>query len=328
MKATITFLSLTLLLFSCKKDYHPMPPPATPPDKKWVVSTFAGNGDKAVVNGSAMTASFFFPESVALTPSGTFYITDVGSHRIRKINSGIVSTFAGNDNFGIVDGDAATAQFKSPFSITITPNGTIYTSDDNDNRIRKITPAGQVSTFITLPNNGSYLTSDPQGNLYVSEPYNNRIQKITPNGDSTTFASGFSYPGSIVLDKDGNLFVADRLNNRIKKITPAGVVSNFSGSGTNGSSDGDASSAQFSPDMNGMVIDSKGNIIIGHLFAIRKVTPQGSVTTIAGSDVLGFADGTGPMARFGLPGGLAIDANDNVYIADIANNRIRKLAFE
>ncbi|HEY6902653.1 MAG TPA: hypothetical protein VI233_18470, partial [Puia sp.] len=305
MKTTISCLTAALLLLGCKKDYHPMPPqpdPARP--KQWVVSTFAGNGTKAVADGSAMTASFFFPEAVAVTPDNTFLVTDVGSHRIRKITSGLVSTLAGNDSFGIVDDLGPLAQFKSPFQITIDGNGNIFTSDDNDNRIRKITPAGQVSTYATMPHNGSYILADQQGNLYISEPYDNRIRKLAPNGALTTIAgpdAHLSYPGSIIRDKDGNLFVADRLNNRIRKITPDGVISNFAGSGTSGSADGDAASAQFSPDMNGMVFDSKGNIFLGHLFAIRKITPQGNVSTIAGSDNLGFADGPGATARFGLP---------------------------
>ena len=170
---------------------------------------------------------------------------------------------------------------------------------------------------------------------------NNRIRKISATGRVNTIAGSniagfingngaaaqFSFPGGIAIDGQENLYVVDRGNFRIRKITPAGDVSTFAGSGTQGNADGNADVAQFNHDMHDIVIDKQGNLYIADNNRIRRVTPQGIVSTIAGS-TFGFKDGDGDSAKFNFPNGLAIDAAGNIYVADLNNNRIRKISFE
>jgi sugar lactone lactonase YvrE len=183
--------------------------------------------------------------------------------------------------------------------------------------------------------NGSAI--DKLGNIYISEEGAARIRKITPLGEVSTLAGNnygnadgigmsaqFMNPSGIAIDKQGNLYVADQMNHRIRKITPAGIVTTLAGS-TQGYADGTGSGAQFYRPV-GVVVDAQGNVFVGDLFnhKIRKITPSGSVTTIAGS-TYGFADGTGPSAKFAFPAGLALDKEGNLYVADTENQRIRKI---
>jgi hypothetical protein len=315
----------------------------------------AGNGTASFVNGPVASATFRFPGDVAINEDGIIYVTDVLNFCIRKIANGGVSNFAGGSGAGIVDGIGPSAQFKNPYSVALDANGNLYTSDENDPRIRKISPAREVSVYAGIERSGfadgdsdtarfgsgNYIVADAEGNVYVSDGMNNRIRKISLTGQVSTSAGSniagfrngnsagaqFSFPGGIAIDGQGNLYIADRGNFRIRKITPAGDVSTFAGSGTAGSADGNADAAQFSHDMHDIVIDGLGNLYIADGDRIRRVTPQGVVSTIAGS-TFGFKDGDGPSAKFNLPNGMTIDAPGNIYVADLNNNRIRKISFE
>ncbi|MEO8405308.1 MAG: hypothetical protein ABI480_11955, partial [Chitinophagaceae bacterium] len=240
--------------------------------------------------------------------------------------------------------------------VAVDPNGNLYTTDDNDSRIRKITPAGEVSTFAGkeqqgfadgvalqaqfLP--GMSLVADKQGNLFVSDGENSRIRKINAAGIVSTIAGtdhpGFqdgtgsngwlAFPAGMTLDKNGNLFVVDRGNYAVRKITPAGVVTTVAGDGRLGFLDGDAlHHAEFS-DPRDIVIDSKGNLFVSDGNTIRKISVTGIVSTISGDINDSFADGEGTNARFNFPNGLTIDAHDNIYVSDLGNNRIRKISFQ
>jgi hypothetical protein len=345
--------SIWVVLLSCSKTSNydngyntpPPPPPPPPPSvpKKWVVTTVAGHGEASFVNGNAATATFHFPEDVAVAADGSIYVTDVLNYCIRKISGGQVSTFAGGGGFDIVNGNATTARFKNPFSIAIDAGGNLFTTDDSDPRIRKTILSGEVSTYAGTATvgkvdgpaasaqfgSGAYNTIDAQGNVFISDGFNNSIRKISAGGEVTTIAPtfNFKYPGGIAVDKDYNLYVANRAGFNILKITPAGTVSIFAGTGTAGFKDGAATEAQFSADARDLVIDSQGNLYMSDDNRIRKITPQGVVTTIAGSDA-GFAEGEGTVAKFNYPNGLFVDSHDKVYVADLNNNRIRKVSFE
>ena len=251
----------------------------------------------------------------------------------------IVSTYAGSTQ-GYLDGNSATAKFYYTMGIAVDASGNIFVIDDG--RIRKITPAGMVSTFAgdgttgyldgigiaAKFNNPLGLTIDASGNLFVAEHNGNRIRKITPTGVVTTVAGDgttaiLNNPWGITIDKWGNLFVTEPASYRIRKVTPAGVVSTFAGDGTRGYLDATGIAAKFGlPE--GITIDTSGNLFVADNDNnnIRKITPTGVVTTFAGS-TQGYLDGVGTSAKFILPDGITIDASGNLFVQEAY--RIRKI---
>jgi hypothetical protein len=338
---------------SCKKENSQ---PSSPPSgKKWIVTTIAGDGTKGYNDGPYQSAKFNAPIDVTVTKDGTLFIADLSNHRIRKIAGGQVTTYTGNDTFGLVNGHGVEAQFKSPYRIALDAVGNMYLLDEGTPVIRKISTTADVSVFAgaEIPGylNGSALTArfqsdegaviaDQSGNIYIGDTFNNIIRKISSDGQVSTLAgtgvegfrngnadsAQFRFPVGIVFDKQGNIYIADEGNFCIRKITSDGLVSTFSGSGINGNADGAPATAQFNI-INDMVGDSQGNLYVADENRIRKVTPQGVVLTIAGSSA-GYMDGDGVSAKFNGIGGLGIDAQDNLYLADIVNNRIRKISFQ
>jgi len=326
-----------------------------PPEKTAVVSTFAGDGTDAYLNGPLLSARFHTPIDIAISGGGTLYVADYNGRRIRKISAGQVSLLAGDGNFGTKNGAGDTAQFVDPYRIEVDAGDNVYVTDQADARVRQIAPNGMVSTYAGtgVPgfNNGDVSVAQfsvgmggiaigTQGDVYIDDTNNGRIRKITAAGGVSTFAgrdkkgfvdgdtsiAEFLNPNAILFDKQGNMFVADNGNYCIRKITPTGIVSRFSGAGTHGTADGDAGTAQFFY-IYDMVTDKEGNILLTDGDRVRKVDPSGKVSTIAGGGT-GYADGDGATARFNYPAGLAIDAEGNLYIADAMNNRIRKISFK
>ena len=210
-----------------------------------------------------------------------------------------VSTLAGSGASGFADGTGSTAQFNDPVGVAVDGAGNVYVADTYNHRIRKVSPAGVVTT----------LAGSTQG-----------------FADGAGSAAQFNGPYGVAVDGAGNVYVADYYNSRIRKVTPAGVVTTLAGSSTQGSADGAGSAAQFSGPY-GVALDGAGNVYVADLNnqRIRKVTPAGVVTTLAGS-TQGFADGAGSAARFNGPTGVALDGAGNVYVADRENQRIRKVS--
>jgi len=211
---------------------------------------------------------------------------------------GIVSTIAGNSKHGNKDGKGTLATFLLPAGIVSDIEGNLFVTDDGDHRIRKISKEGVVSTIA---------------------------------GSSKGYANGmgteamFNNPQGIIIDSNKNLFVTDYYNHRIRKISPSGMVSTFAGSGIRGDLDGVNLHAQFNYPR-GIAIDPLGNIYVSDDHRIRKISPQGSVSTIAGSSQRGKVDGVGSSAQFSDPHGIAIDCMGNLLVSDFSNHTIRKVS--
>lgn len=269
-----------------------------------VVTTLAGNGAPASADGVGSSATFYYPTGVTVDPSGNVYVTDLGGNTIRKVTSGgVVTTVAGDGGTGSTNGPASTATFSSPAGVAIDKSGNLYISDASNNQIRMVTPGAVVSTFAG---------SGPKG-----------------SADGTGAAASFYYPYGIAIDASGNLYVADARNNKIRKITPAGVVNTLCGSGSVGAADGTGTAATFSYPA-GIAVDNSGNLYVADVGnnEIRKVTPAGVVTTVAGSTTAGDIDGTGSAAAFSDPYGVAIDKSGNIYVTEQGNDKVRKITIQ
>ena len=266
----------------------------------------------------------------------------------------MVSTVAGNDNAGFVDGIGPMARFNHPSAMVIDQAGNIYVSDQENHSIRKVTPSGVVSTFAGTGQPGSQdghrlsasfnnpygLALDAKGNLYVGDVSNHSIRKISVEGRVTTLAGGrkgfsdrkgelamFDHPYGVAVDSKNNVYVADSYNNRIRKVAPDGTTITVAGNGNDGFVDGRAKDAEFYVPI-GIVIDAGGNIYVGDEgnSSIRKISRDGKVATLAGNGKFSFSDGVGRNATFNAPGGIAIDRTGNLYVADYLNNCIRRVS--
>ncbi|WP_235025407.1 NHL repeat-containing protein [Caballeronia terrestris] len=316
-------------------------------------------GGTGSLDGTGVVARFGSPQSIAADSAGNLYVADTGNHIVRKITpAGVVTTLAGTAGVtGSADGSGAAAQFNLPQAIAAEPAGNLYVADTANHIVRKITPAGVVTTLagtagVTGSADGSGaaarfnypqgIATDSAGNVYVTDS-GSTIRKITPAGVVTTLAgtagmwgyadgSGaagrFSGLRGIGADAAGNLYVADSGNNTIRKITPAGVVTTLAGTaGVAGRGDGSGAAAQFDGPT-GIAADDAGNVHVADTnnYTVRKITAAGAVTTLAGRPgVVGHADGNGAAARFNYPIGIAADYAGHVYVADTSNFTIRKI---
>ena len=290
--------------------------------------------------------SFNNPSGVAVDAAGNLYVADYGNNLIRKITAaGVVTTLAGSGNAGSLNATGLLASFSQPKGITIDASGNLYIADSGNNLIRKVTNAGIVTTVATngLINGGldsalfspSGVAVDVANNLYVADSGNDRIIKVTSAGSVSILAANvtnqltngpFDNPTGVAVDASGNIYVANYLTNTIALVTAAGTTTTFAGSGVQGYNDGSALTATFYFP-NNVAVDAGKNVYVsdGVNNVIRKITPAGMVTTLAGSGIAGAIDSTGTAASFNGPAGLTVDASGNVYVVDSNNNKIRKI---
>lgn len=253
-----------------------------------------------------------------------------------------VSTLAGDTARGFADGTGRAARFDAPYAVVIDANNDLLVTDLNNDRVRKITPAGVVTSAFGS-NAGlrqpTAITIDAASNIYIADTNTPRIHKITPSGVASILAGGsvgftdgqgasakFEYPFDMTADAAGNIYVIDIFNQRLRKITPAGVVSTIAGDGAAGYQDGPALNAQFA-NPTGVAFDPAGNIYIadGLNYVIRKITPGGIVSTFAGNHTKGLADGPVANAQFGYASKIKFDPAGNMYITDAENNNVRRI---
>ena len=333
-----------------------------------IITTVAGNGSWGgyTADGFDATATqIYSPTSVAIDYLGQLVIVEAGNSLIRVVDaSGIVYTLAGTPGTVGFSGDgglADTARLYSPFAVVTDWLGNVFISDESNNRIRKVSYSGYISTIAGNGTSNFYgdggaataaliyqpigVKADGNGNLFIADQGNNSIRKVNNLGIISTVvgcnSSGFtgdggpatsarlSLPQSVTTTAGGNIFVSDYIYSRIREVNTFGIINTIAGGGLVFGDGGQATAAQldFPTDV---AVDGVGNIFVsdGSHYRIRKITASGIISTVAGSDSAGYSGDGGPAtaARLNRTGGIAIDVSDNICIVDAMNHRIRKVS--
>lgn len=275
----------------------------------YTITTFAGNGTNGFTGdgGAATSAEIGGPFMIALDSSGSLYIADQFNNRIRKVSGGNISTVAGSGSNGYAgDGKAATsASLSHPQGVAIDSSGNLIIADTNNYTVRKVA-GGNISTIAGV-----------------------QAQGISYNGDNGPATSAFlSLPVGLAYDSAGNLYIADSTNNVIRKIDKSGNITTFAGIGNAAySGDGGPAVSARLNNPEGVATDSAGNVYIadGGNNRIRKVTTDGTITTIAGTGISGFTGdgGSATAARLNSPRAVVVDPAGNIFISDYLNSRVR-----
>lgn len=364
--------------------------PAALAAQSGVLSTVAGNGSAGYSGDGvpALSAALAFAPTrqepggpdineldqymqLGMDGAGNLWIADNGNHRVRRLApNGIITTVAGSGARGFAGdgGSARAAALWGPAAVAVDPrDGTAYIADQQNNRLRRVTPDGMISTFAgngqhllyvtgVAPANSpldwpSGLAIDAAGTLYFSEVHSHRVARISGNRITTIAGDGFEgatgdngpaasarlrFPAGLAVDARGNLYIADQRNHRVRRVAADGTITTVAGSG-NGRSTGGyrgdggaAASAQLNSPV-AVAVDAAGNLYIADMLnhRVRRVGPNGIITTVAGNGRPGFSGDGGPAAsgQLNFPSGLAVDAAGNLFIADWQNYRVRKVTF-
>jgi uncharacterized protein (TIGR03437 family) len=278
-------------------------------DPRYGLLGIGGNGAPIAQAGPFLMASVFAqfaaPTAVAKDGSGNLYVADAGNHRVQKVApDGSVSTVAGNGTPGYSGdgGPAASAMLWRPSGVALDGAGNLYIADTDNNRIRKVAPNG---TIVTVAGNG--------------------MPSYSGDGGPATSAQ-LSLPGSVAVDGAGSLYIADTFNSRIRKVSGDGTITTVAGNGTYGNSgDGGSATGAMVGTPRGVAVNGAGALYIAAGCGIRRVSPDGTIGTFAGSWQCGFSGDGGPPSRAALnvPQGLTADSTGALYVADSGNNAVR-----
>ena len=334
-----------------------------------VISTFAGNGTQGYSGDGdqAVKAALNMQDNgLVFDSSDNLYISDWANYRIRRVSSqGIITTVVGTGQQGFSgDGGLATqASISTPTGLAFDRAGNLYFADYINNRIRRVTPEGIISTVAGTGDAGFAgdggpavrallrfpvaVAADPSGNLFISDRFNYRIRRVATDGTITTFAGNglyraipdgspasrayFDAPKGIAFDSANNLYVADRNNNYVRRIQPDGTITTIAGNGSQGySGDGGPATAATISYPTGITVDGGGNVYFAETFSnrVRRITPNGVISTVAGTGGQGFNGDNRPATQATLtnPEGLLVDSAGNLLITDYFNNRIRRVS--
>jgi len=332
-----------------------------------IITTIAGNGTGAYAGDGAQAtaAELNAPLGAVLDGAGNLYIADTQNNCVRMVNTlGIITTIAGNGTGGYSgDGSAATAaELGYPAAVALDAAGNIYIADAGNNRIRKVSTIGVITTIAGTGvafysgdggqataarlNYPMGVTLDTYGNLYIADLSNNVIRKVNTSGIINTIvgtgiagysgdggqatAAELNQPYGVALDAVGNLYIPDYNNNVIRMINTSGIITTIAGNGSFGfSGDGGQATAAELNSPKGVTFDAVGNLYIADFYnsRVRKITTTGIISTVAGNGTAGFSGdgGNATSAEIEFPYGVALDAAGSLYIADGSNNRIRKV---
>ena len=335
--------------------------------KDGAISVFAGDGEYRTAGdgGPALAASFRGAAGLAIDSGGNLHVADVGSYRVRKIDAnGVISTVVGSTYGNGGDGGPATsAQLRFPRGIAFDPQGNLFVWDEASFVIRRVDTSQTISTvmgngqFRNIPGDAPAaqaflffprgMAFDSRGNLYVADAGGNRIERITPAGVVSVYAGVgaagccedggpplqalLATPLAVAVDGGGNLYIADMDNDRIRRIDAAGrTITTVAGNGERGFTGDNGPATRAALDQPwALAIDSAGLLYVADSGnqRIRKITPDGTITTFAGGAEQGKGVETGPatQASFSGPVSLALDSKGNLYVADYHNHRIRRI---
>jgi sugar lactone lactonase YvrE len=330
--------------------------------------TLYGSGQAAFKNGTGKLAAFNQPFGICLDKDGNLYVADSGNLCIRRVSpSGVVSTFAGNGEKATVDGPAALARFNTPSGVRCDGQGNLYVCSYEENSIRVVAADGSVRSLVKNRTEGYRdgsladariqgprgIVFDSRGNLLFSDCWNHRIRKITPDGVVSTVAGGgqtgedakatwadgqgdaarFFAPCGMAVDAQDNLYVADAVNHRIRKVTPGGMVTTIAGSGPSGKTaggfaDGPAAQSRLNTPTD-LAIATDGTVYFADTYGnrIRKISPSGVVSTVAGTGEAGMKDGPAEKAQLNWPRGI-VSQRGKLFFTDFNNNQVRTILLD
>lgn len=298
---------------------------------------------------------FMFPVGLFVDHHGSIYITDSYNHRVKKFNleTGELSTVVGSSSYS-TDTRGSSAKMSYPYAVSVDRSGDIFIADTDNHVVRRIDSRGNLLTIsahrksnltygVVLDDKLRYpagVVTDSQGNLIIADTYNNRILKVPELGsglvqslagsregklqDGLKDHASFWRPCGLAIDGNDNVYVADRSNNAVRKVTPNGEVTTI----LKGNSPGDVGGTKIkisSP--NSVAVDALGNVLVADTanHTIKKVSPEGEVAIIAGSNCRGYSDSTASEALLNYPMGVAVGPDGTIYIADTYNHVVRKV---
>ena len=334
------------------------------------IFTFAGTGSAAFGGdgGLATSAAINNAADIAIAPDGSVMISDTGNHRLRRVaQDGMITTFAGTGFGGGFTGDdvpATTTKLNIPASLVVAADGTVVFADLLNHRVRKVSPAGIITTLAGTGTAGTAGDGGPATSAQLSSPTGlalaidgsvlfaeigpgtDRVRKVSPGGIITTLAgtgvAGYSgdggpatsaqlqTPRGLAVESDGSVLIADVDNHRVRRVSPGGTITTLAGTGTLGfSGDGGPSTTAQLHRPSGLAVEADGSVLIADFnnHRVRRVSPGGTITTLAGTGTAGFSgDGGSPAAaKLNFPTEVAVAADGSVLISETGNDRVRRI---